>query len=100
MTGKKILKAKKPIVKKKPEQMSSEEYNGYLERETINILKIRQFYSEVENFARSYYRSCQSHLRRNYPEFEDFKEFLSRQVEGHLRNLEKIVKQKYSKGLP
>jgi hypothetical protein len=100
MTEKKKLVAKKPAVKKKPEQMSSEEYNKYLEREVINMIKLRQFYSKVEEFARRYYISCPANLRKNYSEFGDFKEFLEGQFENHLRNLEKIVEKKYNHGLP
>jgi hypothetical protein len=95
MIEKKKFVAKKPVPKKKPKQMSSEEYNTYLERETINIIKLRQFYSEVEEFERRYYHSCQGNLRQKYPRFEDFKYFLEQQMEEHLKNLEKIVKQKY-----
>jgi len=95
MTEKKRLVAKKPAVKKKPKQMQPEEYNEYLEREIINVIKLRQFYSSGGDFARDYYISCQDKLQRNYPEFEYFKEFLEEQMEGHLKNLEKVVKQKY-----
>jgi len=97
MTEKKRLVAKKPVVKKKPQQMNPVEYNAFLEREVINMIKLRQFYSEVKRFARDYYISCQGNLRKDYPDFEYFEEFLEEQTEKHLKNLEKVVKQKYPK---
>lgn len=100
MTEKKRLVAKKPIPKKKPKTIPQEAYNQYLEREVINIIKLKKFYSEVEEFARKYYISCQGNLRRNYPDFEWFEEFLEEQMKEHLKNLEKVVKQKYHNGLP
>ena len=100
MTEKKKLVAKKPIQKKKPKQMTPEEYNKDIEREVINVIKLRQFYSNIEEFAASYYRSCSANLRKDYPEFGYFKEFLEEQFQKHLRNLEKIVEQKYHHRLP
>lgn len=100
MTGKKEVVAKKPVVKKKPQQMNEAEYQSFIEREIINVLKLRGLYSEIEDFAERYYSSCPSNLREHYSEFDYFKEFLEEQSEEHMKNLEKIVKQKYPKSLP
>ncbi len=99
MTEKRLV-AKKPVAKKKPKPLTEEEYNYSLEQEVINILKLRGLYSDIEEFAKRYYRSCSPNMRKNYPKFEYFKEFLEYQTQEHIKNLEKIVRQKYSKGLP
>ncbi|VVB82830.1 Uncharacterised protein [uncultured archaeon] len=88
----KKLTAKKPTPKKKPTPMTDEQYHQSMEREVINILKLRGLYSYIEDFAGEYSQGT----RRIYKQFDYFMDFLEDRTEEHLAQLEKIVGKKDS----